>query len=621
MKKTYYRYRDYFKFNTSSLYWLRYSEEDFWHNFNQRNEEFIDIDDEEDMANGNEWSDLQKFFNDSEHQNAESLQEKIRIEQQESNKFIVEQNRLDSVQKIFNSLSQAMVSKAIEGYKTEEIFYLSSTLNTENKILQTQEALNNPAIKIIVNPVFLWENCLATPNIYKKDQKTIIDFVPVAKSALKNQLKGYWQVNVAKNQGVDVQKYLVLILNKDKAKARKQKIDLVYADRTNTSKSTSDFVLTLDDNKTIFFDEFIFKDNGTMKKIWAKPIEDFVSTVNKIQNLNSLYTVSADDGSSVWDEPKKTKTNLIFNAFNPIFLNMNGKLLLNVKKHFFEEGEVNVENEKTNILLKNILEKKSSINEEAVLYTIEKLRSKEDLIVWYDFEGFSMPYPTLDYVNPYGQVVFQVSVIKTINNQIISSEDIVIDPQKLSIVQYLDFIAKIYDPNAKGYVVYNKSYENTRLKEILQMAYLASYNPDYPEIDQTFLEKLELMVNDLISDEKCIDLENVFNMYKKQISLHQLKGLSSIKKIEKIVTKSKLQLEHMITPYKELEVQNGMMAMNCAISRYTGVLGDNKWNDIVSELKKYCHNDVMAMIMVYDFVELLLKEGVDIIPKDLDIFC
>ena len=65
----------------------------------------------------------------------------------------------------------------------------------------------------------------------------------------------------------------------------------------------------------------------------------------------------------------------------------------------------------------------------------------------------------------------------------------------------------------------------------------------------------------------------------------------------------------MIKPYKSLEVQNGLMAMNKAIQRYLDAIGNKEWNDVSKQLKAYCENDVKAMIMVYHFVLFLLTEN------------
>ena len=93
------------------------------------------------------------------------------------------------------------------------------------------------------------------------------------------------------------------------------------------------------------------------------------------------------------------------------------------------------------------------------------------------------------------------------------------------------------------------------------------------------------------------------------IFLHKLLGFSSIKKLENLITNSQIQLPVMIKPYKSLDVQNGLMAMNKAIQRYLNGIGNHEWDEVVNQLKAYCENDVKAMIMVYHFVLFLLAEN------------
>ena len=50
-----------------------------------------------------------------------------------------------------------------------------------------------------------------------------------------------------------------------------------------------------------------------------------------------------------------------------------------------------------------------------------------------------------------------------------------------------------------------------------------------------------------------------------------------------------------------------MYAQIEAIKRYLNQTRSELWNKVIIALKKYCHNDVMAMIMVFDLVKYLLK--------------
>jgi hypothetical protein len=50
------------------------------------------------------------------------------------------------------------------------------------------------------------------------------------------------------------------------------------------------------------------------------------------------------------------------------------------------------------------------------------------------------------------------------------------------------------------------------------------------------------------------------------------------------------------------------MAMSKAIDRCLGGIGDTEWKEVVKDLKNYCENDVKAMLMVYHFAKMKLKE-------------
>ena len=137
------------------------------------------------------------------------------------------------------------------------------------------------------------------------------------------------------------------------------------------------------------------------------------------------------------------------------------------------------------------------------------------------------------------------------------------------------------------------------------MINLIKYNDD--KIYSQYKHKFEEI------KDKTIDLNDLFMCKSKDkiplVFIPDLWGFSSIKKIENYITNSKIKLPIMISPYKSLKVQNGLMAMNKAIQRYLLAIGDKEWNKVVEDLKIYCENDVKAMIMVYYFVKELLDRN------------
>ncbi|CCP23886.1 UU173 family protein [Mycoplasmopsis cynos] len=281
------------------------------------------------------------------------------------------------------------------------------------------------------------------------------------------------------------------------------------------------------------------------------------------------------------------------------------------------------------------------------LNKIIKLHIKDAKISWYDYEGFSDIIPPCDGIGSYIQAVFQVSVIHTKNGVETSTTNIVCDPHNLNKKDFVEIIDAIYGDAADYYVVFNKTYENTRNKEMLNLVKNDVINNKDPEFNKWLLEHykkedvldaLKIFESKIMKiNSNTIDLLDVFIPHKismdniekiyefniknndfifkkpdeKVLSIcklplfyaKDLKFFSSIKKVEKFITENKLKLRNLITPYSELKIQKGQMAMQEAISRYLGATNKAVWeNTICPELKKYCENDVRAMIMVYDLI-------------------
>ncbi|MCR8612936.1 MAG: DUF2779 domain-containing protein [Mycoplasma sp.] len=256
----------------------------------------------------------------------------------------------------------------------------------------------------------------------------------------------------------------------------------------------------------------------------------------------------------------------------------------------------------TYITIKAAIKKGSSPTIEDEFSVKALLDNMKKNVIWYDFEGYSLPYAAVDNAMPYQQIAFQCSIIRTKKSKIDNDYclNIVKDPKNIQLDDFFDIIEKIYANKANFYVVYNQAYENTRLKEMLEYLYFGKHKK---------YEKAKEYVRYIIDN--TVDLAKFFSCSKNNlpiILIPELYGFHSIKKIEKYITNSGLQLETMITPYKELEVQNGLMAMELAIKRSTGILGDNEWKKISEKLKIYCENDVRAMIMVKDFISKIYND-------------
>ncbi|QGZ97434.1 DUF2779 domain-containing protein [Mycoplasma sp. NEAQ87857] len=294
---------------------------------------------------------------------------------------------------------------------------------------------------------------------------------------------------------------------------------------------------------------------------------------------------------------------------------------------------------------------------------VRQLHIKDARICWYDYEGFADLYPILEGWIPYGQVTNQVSIIVTQNGVEERCLNIVKDTKNLTLMDICEMIDEIYADKADYYVVYNKTYENSRNEDVKQgvIKYMNQQNPSnevkrfqewfnnrYESIYE-FTQKIDHIKLHTVDLDDCFDYKNINNWkkaseessdsyyfafettkgdiiptklandfekvnkatYNKSLStIKYLNFFYSIKKIEKYITHDELPLKHLITPYTELEdVQKGTDAMEKAIQRYMGSISDNVWEkQIVPNLKKYCENDVRAMIMVYDLIMFMLRK-------------
>ncbi|WP_326494918.1 UU173 family protein [Mycoplasmopsis felis] len=389
------------------------------------------------------------------------------------------------------------------------------------------------------------------------------------------------------------------------------------------------------------FTEFYENTNfGAIKYFASFDEESIIQEINNwLESNRFIYKVKSDnyyinESSSLNKEEK--------NELLKLFIGQN-----------FEELSMSYfsNNEKNNLVS---MENKMLIYKEIdnffhidALNILIKLHKKNARICWYDYEGFSDLYPPMNRIAPYNQLVNQVSVIITKNGIEESVENLVIDTKNISCKDLVKIIQTIYNNKPDYFVVYNKNYENTRNKEISKLVsyeffnnkefqtwFLTQYNniSDFTSII-TYINNNTIDLADCFSHKKNlnIDIKNFISFYEKEnlikikpnsldfynknitynkslIHINFLKYFYSIKKIEKYITHMNFDLKTKITPYNELVIQKGTMAMEAAILRYLGATNDAVWNNnIVPELKKYCENDVRAMIMVYEFIMYLFR--------------
>ena len=461
----------------------------------------------------------------------------------------------------------------------------------EEKIKQTKKYLNTDLV--LINPVFEFKNCLAKPFAFNLQNKEIIYIKYSKKTKISDLINPYWDFNIIK-ENININK-ISLFLPQDKL-YKKGEIDLYPIDRIHITKNGQ---LPFKQNskgelKDVNILEFI---NNPKLKTYIFP--DFKYYINKIKKAKKEKKVYShrliQDNTPIGNNLDKVE---LLKKLNFPYAEWNG----NVIKYkdiinFFETQDESIFSSKVFDKLKHI--KETFINDKNIKEINILKKSKK--IIWYDFEGYSLPYAPIDYVSPYSQVVFQLSLIETIDNKETMLKNIVIDPLKININDLYNIIVDVYSNDADAYVVYNKGYELARMKEIIKIMILENHSE---------IKKAQNMLD--IIESKTVDLMNIFKVKSKNIIppilLNDQFAKASIKNIEKHISKNKIILPRPIKEYKNLDIQNGMMAMNAGIERAIGLTGDNEWNIIKKQLKEYCENDVRAMIMVYDFVLKLLNK-------------
>ncbi|MGZ9431668.1 DUF2779 domain-containing protein [Mycoplasma sp. CB776] len=542
---------------------------------------------------------------------------------------------------VFTSLEREFENFIQQKYGINNVYVVKSK-NNEEAIIETENILKNNKYKVILYPVFKYENAIAKPTLIDLKNKKISILKFSTSTKRKDILRPFWDFWIT-NKIVKLENISLFLLNlsEESKKNEKDFSEVFYLNINKTKKSLSKSMEKELNNDLFFYKTIIYQQGLTPQEydsmikgefvpennIYAmissrtlpinskkneyydfETIEEIIENINEAKSINDFDNLTIEDNSLFGTN---SDFNDILSLKEPTIFGYSGNILKKEKIISLIENK-NIASIKTqlsdNFLYSQINSQDIKIFKSAELENIiDILNDKNKRIVWYDFEGFSLPYPPMNGVLPYQQLVFQLSIKETLGNKIISNnfenENVVYDPQKLTIKTFEEIITKIYSNKADYFVVFNKGYELTRIKEMLKL-----------------IEKEDLQMHQKLSNyfshivKNTIDLADFFSGYSETrknlpfIFIPELKGFYSIKKIEKYITKHNIKLDHLITPYVELEIQNGLSAMNKAIARYIGFIGDKEWQEIKKNLKKYCENDVMAMIMVKDFINFLIKE-------------
>lgn len=212
------------------------------------------------------------------------------------------------------------------------------------------------------------------------------------------------------------------------------------------------------------------------------------------------------------------------------------------------------------------------INREEISKFIDKL---EYPLYFLDFETFNTAIPPYKDIKPYQQIPFQYSIHYKETDE--------------SDLKHFEYLAKecvsstrefaerlIEDLGQEGsIVVYNKSFECSRIKELSNM---------YEDLNEDLLK-----LNDRV-----VDLMDIFSKrfyYKKE-----MKGSYSIKYVLPALFPDDEELD-----YERLNIKNGSMAMNAFPTLYLKDISEIK--QIREDLLKYCCLDTLAMVRILEKLE------------------
>lgn len=228
------------------------------------------------------------------------------------------------------------------------------------------------------------------------------------------------------------------------------------------------------------------------------------------------------------------------------------------------------------------------IPKKTIDYLLTKLKKKK---IYFDFETLNSCLAPFDHCYPYRQIVTQVSIIANHNYDKIENlkcNNFIIDPQKIDTIWFKKIVDKILEnvanPNEYSFIVYNKSFEENRLKELKQ--YIN---------DKIYTKKIDGII------ENIFDLADCFDPQKEMAcAIWKNKGFYSIKFVlDFILTHNPSYLKTLkIKNYKTLQIQNGSQAQNETTLRFFNLINDKKWFMLEKKLKEYCENDVWAMIIL-----------------------
>ena len=209
-----------------------------------------------------------------------------------------------------------------------------------------------------------------------------------------------------------------------------------------------------------------------------------------------------------------------------------------------------------------------------------ELNSLKFPLYFLDYETYPTAIPPFSGYHPYQHIVFQYSlhILKSKDAELEHKECLVLegDPAEKIVASLRENIG-----DTGSVISWYKSFENSRNKE------LAGLVPEQAEFLHSVVERT-------------YDLMDIVD--KQYYVHHGFKGSSSIKKIQPVIAPN--------FSYKDLEVQNGTMAIEAYRQISVGELKGKEVEEKRKQMLKYCEYDTKIMYIIWKFFsDLVAKEG------------
>lgn len=259
------------------------------------------------------------------------------------------------------------------------------------------------------------------------------------------------------------------------------------------------------------------------------------------------------------------------------------------------------------VTLPNILKNKAMVDISNPNFVFNYIGSWNDITrdirVYFDFETISFPFSSFDNAIPYQQIPVQYSVIvSNKKNEILDRVDEIFDLRNNDInhlwIYFKNLVDNLYRENAT-YIAHFNSFENRSLDQMLKL---------FEGFEG--IEKIKEKVNEITNPLNCLDTNNFF---KNNFSFYGFIGKSSIKYLNAWLANHRPALleKYKIKKYGDLDVSNGLEAQEILSKIYLGILPNSEVIRLIKELKEYCHNDVLGMLSLVNFIEENIKNNIE----------